>query len=384
MLVPQGKLSLVLPDLTGGGAERVMLTLAGEFAARGIAVDIVLMRREGELLDQAPQTVRIVDLKAPRGRQVPLAFARYLRAEKPDAVIANMWPLTTACIAARSIARSKARVVVCEHNMLSRAYVSNGPVHAVFMRRSIAALHPLADARVAVSSGVADDLAALSGIPRARFEVIHNPIAVRPPVAGAEAVVDAAWQGWRGKRILSVGTLKQQKNQALLIRAFARLVETVDARFMILGEGTLRGELEALTRRLGVADRVLMPGFHPDPAPFYRSADLFVLSSDYEGFGNVIVEALACGIPVVSTDCPSGPAEILDNGRYGRLVPVGDVDALAAAMHAALAADHDREALKRRAAEFFPEKAAQKYLRLLFPADYPPEEQAITAKDAPA
>lgn len=374
-----------MPNLVPfGGAERVSITLAEQFIKLGHELDFVLCWEKNDLNGIIPTSARVINFDISRIREFPCPFARHLRTEQPDAVIANMWPLTTACIAARSIARSKARVVVCEHNMLSRAYVSNGPVHAVFMRRSIAALHPLADARVAVSSGVADDLAALSGIPRARFEVIHNPIAVRPPVAGAEAVVDTAWQGWRGKRILSVGTLKQQKNQALLIRAFARLVETVDARFMILGEGTLRGELEALTRRLGVADRVLMPGFYPDPAPFYRSADLFVLSSDYEGFGNVIVEALACGIPVVSTDCPSGPAEILDNGRYGRLVPVGDVDALAAAMHAALAADHDREALKRRAAEFFPEKAAQKYLRLLFPADYPPEEQAITAKDAPA
>lgn len=361
------RIALVLPNLAGGGAERVMLTLAGEFAACGIAVDIVLMRHEGELLEQLPATVRTVDLAAPRVRQVPLAFARYLRAEKPDVVIANMWPLTTACIVARAIARSKSRVVVCEHVTLSNSYRGCGWAHSMFLRGSIAALHPHADRRVTVSSGVADDLAALAGIPRSRFEVIYNPIAVRPPISGGEAAVDAAWRGWRGKRIISVGSLKQQKNQAFLIRAFASLAETVDARLMILGEGTLRGELEALTRRLDVADRVLMPGFSPDPAPFYRSADLFVLSSDYEGLPTVLIEALACGLPVVSTDCPSGPSEILENGRCGTLVPVGNLDALAEAMRAALAADHDRDALRRRAAEFSPERAAEQYLALLFP-----------------
>jgi glycosyltransferase involved in cell wall biosynthesis len=161
--------------------------------------------------------------------------------------------------------------------------------------------------------------------------------------------------------------LKDEKNQALLFHAFALLLETVDARLMLLGEGPLRGKLEALSRKLGVADKIVMPGFVTDPAPFYRTADLFVLSSDYEGFGNVIVEALACGLPAVSTDCPSGPAEILENGRFGQLTPVGDAVALADAMAESLAAEHDREALRRRAADFSPARAAKQYLQLLFP-----------------
>jgi glycosyltransferase involved in cell wall biosynthesis len=361
------RVSLVLPNLAGGGAERVTLTLASEFLARGMAVDLVLMKNEGELLDQVPPGARVVDLKTPRTRQVLLAFAQYLSAERPDAVIANMWSLTIACIAARILARSDARLMVCDHVTLTNAYRSWGVGTAFFMRTSIAGVYPFADVRVAVSSGVADDLAALSAIPRGRFDVIHNPITVRPPAAGEDATVNSAWQGWCGKRIISVGTFKTQKNQALLLKAFARASETVDARLMILGEGSLRGDLEALAARLGVAERILMPGFFPDPAPFYRAADLFVLSSDYEGFGNVIVEALACGCPVVSTDCPSGPAEILENGRFGRLTPVGDAEALAAAMSESLAADHDRELLQRRAEDFSPERAADKYLALLFP-----------------
>jgi glycosyltransferase involved in cell wall biosynthesis len=361
------RIALVLPDLGGGGAERVTLTLAEEFVARGFAADVVLMRCEGVFVEQVPRTLRLVDLKAPRIRQAPLALACYLRAERPDAIIVNMWPLTTACIVARTLAKSKVRLLTCEHVTLSNSYRHWGWFHGFLLRRSIAALHPFADVRVTVSSGVADDLAAITGIGRSRFDVVYNPIAVRPPTSDDAAAVGAAWRGWTGKRIITVGALKEQKNQALLFRAFARLLETVEARLMLLGEGPLRGELEAFARKLGVANKIVMPGFIPDPSPFYRTADLFVLSSDYEGFGNVIVEALACGLPVVSTDCPSGPAEILENGRWGRLTPVGDAQALAEAMADSLAADHDREAPKRRATDFSPALAAERYLRLLFP-----------------
>ncbi|WP_372923147.1 glycosyltransferase, partial [Roseovarius sp.] len=126
-----------------------------------------------------------------------------------------------------------------------------------------------------------------------------------------------------------------------------------------------RDALLSLAQELGVADRVILAGFHPDPTPFYKTADLFVLSSDYEGFGNVIVEALACGTPVVSTDCPSGPGEILDGGRYGRLVPVGDAPALAKAIETSLGDTTDRDALIRRADDFAPQIAARKYLDLV-------------------
>lgn len=360
------RIALVLPDLSGGGAERVMLTLADEFFARGIAVDIVLMRRKGVFLRKVPQTLRLVDLKAPRVRQVPLAFGRYLRAERPDAVIANMWPLTTACIVARTLAGSKARILACEHVTLSNMYRDRGWFHGFLLRMSIAGVYPFADVRAAVSCGVADDLAAITGIDRSRFDVVYNPIVVRPLTSDETAAVGSTWQGWAGKRIITVGALKKQKNQVLLFRAFARLLETVDARLMLLGEGPLRGELEVVGRKLGVADKIIMPGFVTDPTPFYRTADLFVLSSDYEGFGNVIVEALACGLPTVSTDCPSGPAEILENGRFGKLTPVGDAAALADAMAESLAAEHDCEALRRRAADFSPARAAEQYLQLLF------------------
>lgn len=175
-----------------------------------------------------------------------------------------------------------------------------------------------------------------------------------------------AWVNSFGKKIIAIGTLKSQKRFDRLVHAFAGLPER-DAVLMILGEGGERENIETLAQTLNVAGRVFMPGFTHDPAYYLRRADLFVLSSDYEGFGNVVAEALEQGTPVVSTDCPSGPREILEDGKYGTLVPVGDVDALARAMEDALNREHDREALKRRAQDFSVDKAADAYLDLLLP-----------------
>jgi len=360
-----GRIAITLPDLRGGGAERVSISLAQEFVSRGFGVDFVVMRAIGDLLKDVPELARIINLQAPRTRNVPMVFAKYLRKEKPGAVIANMWPLTSYCILAHRFACSRARIVASDHNSLSIQYKDWGIAHGAVLSTSLATTYRLADARVCVSAGVADDITRLSGIGRDRFTVIHNPISL--PTDGDATGAEAAWQSWTGPRIITVGRLKKQKNHALLIRAFKRLSATTDARLMILGIGDLEEETKGAVRAVGLADKIFMPGAVTDPAPYYRSADLFVLSSDYEGFGNVIVEALACGTPVVSTDCPSGPAEILENGRYGTLVPVGAERALADAMIAALDAEHDAEALKRRAADFAPEVAAEKYLQLLFP-----------------
>jgi glycosyltransferase involved in cell wall biosynthesis len=360
------RIAILLPDLRGGGAERVNLTLAREFLARGHAVDFVLMRAEGELIGLVPEGARVIDLQAPRVRDLIGPLVRYLRRSRPDAVLAAMWPLTSVAVLARALARFPVRLVLSEHTTLSRHYSGRGALHRLVLRASLALTCPLANARVTVSGGVAEDMARLGGLRRDHAAIIHNPVppALPGPVPDS---VEALWRSPRGHRILAVGSFKAEKNLSLLIRAFAHIADLMDARLMLLGEGSLRPDLEALARKVGVADRVAMPGFAADPGPYYQSADLFVLSSDYEGLPTVLIEALGHGLPVVSTDCPSGPAEILENGRYGRLVPVGDAAALATAMAEALVTDHDRDALRRRAADFAPEKAADRYLALLFP-----------------
>lgn len=362
------RIAHILPSLLPfGGVERLMITHATQYLARGFEVDFVFLNEPQDVSDFVPTGARIFDLHVPRLRHSIGPLVRYLRAERPDAVHAAIWPLTSAVAIARSIAQVPSRLVVSDHNPLSIQYAPRGFAHRLALRASIAMTYPLTDARVTVSGGVADDLAKLSGLSRERFTVIHNPISIAISEDMDVRAVDAAWRGWEGKRIITVGRLKTQKNHALLIRAFKRLLGRMDARLMILGVGELAEETAARVASAGLANKVLMPGQVDDPIPFYRSADLFVLSSDYEGFGNVIIEALACGLPVVSTDCPGGPAEILEYGRYGRLVPVGDEAALESAMMAALSEPVDSEKLKSRAADFAPGIVTEKYANLFFP-----------------
>lgn len=361
------RISIALPDLRGGGVERIRLVISHGLRALGCEPEFVLMRPEGELLAEVKEFFPIYSLDCNRARQLPLALAAYLRCRRPDALLAAMWPLTVTAPVAQRLSGHHCSVVVSEHNTLSVQYFPRGQVHRAAMRSTMALGYRLANARVAVSSGVADDLALLSGLPREEFTVVNNPVSPRSmPTPQALALAESFWAAPPGKRALSVGSFKLQKNHDLLLRSFARIFDQ-DARLMLLGQGDQEWALRSLASELGIAHRVVFAGFHSDPTPFYVTADLFVLSSDYEGFGNVIVEALAQGLPVVSTDCPSGPAEILENGRWGRLVPVGDAIALAEAINEALKAEHDRDALKRRAADFAPEIAARKYLDLLLP-----------------
>jgi glycosyltransferase involved in cell wall biosynthesis len=258
--------------------------------------------------------------------------------------------------------------VVCDHNDFRKAPPGNSAFGRFKMRRTMRWSYPRADRIVAVSAGVARTVAALADVPEHLVSVIHNP--ARAPSADAlcaGAPAAPAWAGHDGPKLIAIGKFKEQKKFSLLLSAFAKVRSTARARLLILGEGPLRGELEALKSRLGLDGAVDMPGFVSDPHPYLAKADLFVLSSAWEGFSNVIVEALACGTPVVSTDCPSGPGEILEGGRYGKLVPVGDAEALAQAMLASLGETHDRTALIGRAAHFSIDNAAEKYLRLLVP-----------------
>ena len=358
------RIDILLPNLGGGGAERVCLDLGRCFASSGHEVRFVLARARGELVEEAAGFADIHDLAAPRARHVPIALWRYVRRERPEAMLVAMWTLTSTAPLVVGLSGSKCRVVVSEHGILSDQYRPRGALHRMFLRLSTAIGYRMASAAVGVSKGVAADMAALSGVSADGIEVIHNPVrqhVPQPPEAIAAA--EALWNCRPGKRILSVGRFKEVKNHALMLEAFARLPET--ARLMLLGDGDLEEDLRQHAIALGIADRVIFAGFHPEPAPFYASADLFVLSSNAEGFGNVIVEALSAGTPVVSTDCPTGPREILDGGTYGAMVPVGDAAALGQAMLQSFTKKPDPATLKARAAQFAPDIAAQRYLELL-------------------
>lgn len=361
--------AILLPDLGAGGAERVCIHLANELVARGLAVDMTLLRTGGALRPLLDPRVRVFDLQARRIRHACAPLVRYLRREHPASLIACMWPLPVLALVARRLARTGTRVVAAEHTAWSVADAGGGRARRWARSATMRLAYPSAEGVVAVSDGAADDLARISGLPRDRVHAIHNPIAgARRSMRSAPLPASCrSWAEGVHRKLLAVGTLKAVKDYATLLRAFAILRRDVDARLLVLGEGEQRVALEALACELGIADQVSLPGFVADTRPFYRRADLHVLSSRVEGLPTVIVEALEQGVPVVSTDCRSGPREILRDGRFGSLVPVADPAALALAMRAALEAPVDAAALRARAADFAVGKAADAYLDLLLP-----------------
>jgi glycosyltransferase involved in cell wall biosynthesis len=357
------KISIVLPDLRFGGAERLHLNLAEYWSKSGHDVEFILMREEGEYLSLVYKKITIISLGVYRFHQILFPLMRYFRTSKPDFILVAMWPLTSYSIISWMLSGKIGKMFVSDHVNLSIAVSRELHISKLYLKNSIRFIYPFASGIIAVSKGVKKDLCSIGCLDDKQVEVIYNPIAIgiRTP-KGLDKEREKLWGKEHTYNILSVGEFKKQKDHETLIRSFSLLPKNMNTKLIILGEGHLRKKLFALIKRLNLESKIDLPGFVHDPYPWYRTSDLFVLSSQWEGFGNVIVEALECGIPIVSTNCPSGPSEILDNGRYGRLVPVGDAIELAAAIVSSLSAEHDTDTLKKRAQDFSVEKISNKYL----------------------
>lgn len=332
------KLAIFLPSLSGGGAERSMLNLAHGVAERGYPVDLVLAQAKGPYLSGVHKDVRIVDLKASRVLASLPALARYLRRERPEALISALNFANVVAVWARRLAGVPKKVLVNEQNTVSRSAYNSAKRRQRMVPYFMKHFYPWADYIIGNSQGVADDLSEVTGLPRQRINILYNPV-ITPEVR--EKVHASLNHPWFGPDqlpvILAVGRLTKQKDFPTLIRAFAQVLPTRPARLMILGEGVDRPILEALVKQLGLQDHVSLPGFVENPYAYMKRAALYVLSSRWEGLPTVLIEALYCGQPIVATDCPSGPREILAGGQHGVLVPVGDVEALGRAMEAGLA-----------------------------------------------
>lgn len=357
------KLLIVLPNFRGGGAERLAINLANDWQARGFCVEFILLEKEGELISFVSSNIKLVDLNCKRIRHAIWPLATYLKRCKPDVIWVGMWPLTSAAIISWILAGRTGKIFVTDHVQLSISCLRELKIPTLCLKLIMSATYRFATGVTAVSKGVAFDIAKLAVQDVGKIRVIYNPAATgvpaeRAPLRLREKLWGAGWD----THILTIGSLKAQKNHAMLIRAFAKVTKKLNAKLIILGEGYLRPSLEHQVSALGLTGKVNLPGFQPDPYPWLRSADLFVFSSDWEGFGNVLVEALECGVPIVSTNCRSGPDEILDDGRFGRLVPVGDEEAFARATIETSTQVHDRHALIARAKEFSVEKISVQYL----------------------
>ncbi|RTI12725.1 glycosyl transferase [Thermus scotoductus] len=367
------KVALFLPSLEGGGAERVNLLLAQGLKERGAEVDLVLAQAQGPYLSAVPKGVRVVDLKAPRVLFSLVPLVAYLRRERPKALFSSLSHANILALWARGLAQVPTQVFVVEHTPLKESRLGT----ISFRERAAHALlpwvYPKAQGVVAVSKGLAEELVEVFRIPRDKVRMIYNPVVSEGLFRKADVEEEVLSHPWFAPNqppvLLAVGRLSREKNFSLLLRAFARVRRRVPSRLLILGEGQERGFLEALVGELGLSEDVSLPGFVPNPYPFMRKAAALVLSSRYEALPTVLIEAMALGTPVVATDCPFGPREILEGGRWGQLVAVDDEVGLANAMQEVLEnppPSEERELMRKVALERFGvDRAIQEYWQLL-------------------
>ncbi|MBF0187848.1 MAG: glycosyltransferase [Magnetococcales bacterium] len=364
MMNDLGEIALYLPDLPPGGAERTLLRLGKALIARGHRVVLVVDRAEGTLLPAvAEHGLTLESLEAPRTVAAIPRLTRWLKRRRPAILLSAVTFANLVALMAGRLARVPTRIVVSEHTVASQhaADHSNWQYRLVpFLSRK---LYPKAAAVVAVAQGVADDLVTMTGMASDQIQVITNPVVTPEYPQRAAAAVDHPWlsDGGGAPVIVTAGRLVSVKDFPTMIRALGLLREQCPARLIIMGEGEDLEDLKALRHTLGLDESVDFAGFHPDPLPFYARADLVAVSSLFEGFGLTLVESMAVGTPVVSVDCPVGPREILQNGRYGPLTPVGDANALAQAMSEVLDAPLDSETLKASTANYTVEAVTDAY-----------------------
>lgn len=359
------KLAIYLPTLASGGAEKLHVILSSAFMAAGYDVTFVLHRITGAYVKLVPEGVKLVELGSDRTLGCLLPLVKYLKSEKPDILLSNLGHNNIMAIWAGKMAGVRTRIIASHHSALTFECRNSTQWQYRILPFLCRIFLPWAHANVAVSKGAADDLAQATGLPREKITVIYNPVELIDFENRINAPVEHAWVKERAiPYIVGVGRLTEQKNFSLLLDAFAKVTTQKNVRLILVGEGPLLADLKRQAITLGVADKVSFAGFQPNPLPFMNHASVLVMSSLFEGFGNVLVEALACGTPVVSVDCPYGPAEILEDGKYGRLAPLGDSSALAEAIMKTLSEPAPEEILKARGREFTVTKTAHEYTKL--------------------
>ena len=356
-------LAIFIPSFRGGGAEKIAVLLANEISSLGYNVDLVVVSNKGPYRNLVSSEVRIKDLESDRviGSLVPLI--RYLRFSPPRTLLSLLNHANLIAIIAHKLSAAKSRLVVSERN---------SPIHAdQWLDRHILLpifsplLYPFADSLICISDGIRDVLLRKLKIPPDQLVTIHNPIDLRAVRDQAESELLDPWLDDPSENVLvTAGRLVPQKDHKTLLRAMANIPNHVSWKLIILGTGKLEHELRELASELKIDGNIKWLGFVDNPYKWMARSDLFVLSSAWEGFGNVIVEAMACGTQVIATNCPSGPTEILEHGKWGTLVDVGDHIGLATAIEHQLTTPVLKD-VKARSEHFGSPDMIQKYLNAL-------------------
>lgn len=374
------RIAVFLPSLQGGGAERALVLFARTAQELGCEVELVCADKNGVLLPLIDSRLPVVDLKAPRMMRAVKGLRRYLRERRPDAVYASIVHANLAVVLAARGMGKDIKVILRE---------SNAPLSEkkrTWSRKLSHLLAPFLYRRahriIAVSAMVRDELVQMSSALAKKIEVLQTPVVPANFIAQAAEEPGHLWfSPGEPPVVLGVGRLHPQKNFALLIRAFANVRAQRVCRLIILGRGALQKELQALAESLGVAEDVSFAGFSLNPFAYMSRARLFVLSSDYEGMPNVLLQAMALGTPVISTDCPGGSAECLDGGRLGTLVPTGDVEKMSEAIAQGLDAMRREDAAEIITRQYGAEPATRAYLECAGIA-LPVKESPVRAQNA--
>lgn len=363
------KIALLVPNLEAGGAERVMLTLAEQFASSGANVDLLVGEARGALLGQVPSKVALVPLietplvagRTGLAARLFIGLVRYLRKQQPECLLSTLTGTNLVALLARRLAGVHTRLVIREASTFLN-------IRSKLIYHAVGLIYPWSDICIASTEAMAHDLTSVVSADRIR--VIPNPIDAAKIRALSQQSVSYDWLHDDDlPLILAVGRLVYAKEFGALIHAFKRLIGRRRARLVIVGDGPLRPELTTLVETLGLEGLVSLPGFLENPFPILRRASAFALSSRWEGFPSALVEAMVLNVPVVSTDCHSGPREILDDGRLGRLVPVGDIDAMSSALLETLAGDRSMAIAQCDLDRFGPARIAACYLDTLLASD---------------
>ena len=360
---PPLKVCCFLPSLAGGGAERITVNLLEALQDHPVQIELVLASAEGPYLESVPASVPVTSLDSKHVRQAISPLARHLKENQPDVLLSHLSHANLAAVLARKKSRTSTRLILVEHLTMS-AY--QGQTWRDRLIRPLARLfYRAADAVVAVSSGAARDLEHQLGWKPASVRVIYNPVVDPGLHTNLQPLINHPWsQDHTIPLLVAAGRLTPQKDFESLLHAMALVQEHQAVRLAILGEGECRSSLEALCQQLGLSSQVHFAGFVNNPHAWMHRADGFVLSSRWEALPTVLIEALACGCAITATDCPSGPAEILENGKHGILVPVAEPHSLSQGILQMLKRDHDKEDARKRSQMFSHERAATAYMQL--------------------
>jgi glycosyltransferase involved in cell wall biosynthesis len=360
-MTQNARVAIFIPTLAGGGAETSMLTLAKGLAERGYQVDLLLKQKKGELVDAVSESVRIMDFNVPTMRYTLPKIIAYRREYQPKAIISALELPNMINILSKMAVKGTTRTIISMRGMISH----QKPVyHKNFDRFLQSHLYPQADTIVCVSHANARDAMHYLGLSASKVKVIYNPVINNQQLYHADISASFDWMSDPHKKIiLAIGRLEAVKDHKTLLKAFHLVRKTCPAKLVILGEGSLRNELLQTAVTLGISEEVILPGFIPRPLSIISRSDVLVMSSLYEGFGNVIIEALANGCPVVSTAI-GGSSEILNEGKYGHLIPVGDHQAMAQAILKVLNGDR-RLAPPEWLSQFEVDKNIDQYVKLI-------------------